>query len=147
MKIITKENDKDIVYIQYGDLRILSYNSITPENIKKLIPITVYSLTYSDEYMKFDNEEFIKWIKDLYFILDFNKFSNMSRNEIYQEYVVVESRIEIVLNDLKKIPKKKRKNQIGLYQAYEDLNYYKNQILKFIQSQELDLPEGKKYIY
>lgn len=147
MKIFTKEDGKDVVYIQYGDLRILSYSERTPDNIKKLIPIGVYSLIYSEKYMKFDNEEFIEWVRNTYFILDFDQFSKMSKNEIYREYVMIESRIELILSDLKKFPKRERKNQIGMYQAYEALIHYKNQILKFLQSEKLALPDGKNYIY
>lgn len=147
MKIFSNENGRDVIYIQYSDLRLLNYSQRTPENIKKLIPIEACSSIYMDEYMKFDNKELIEWVRNTYFILDFDQFSKMSKNEIYIEYIMIESRIELILNDLKKIPKKQRKNQKGLYQAYEALVHYKNQILKFIQSKELNLPDGKKYIY
>lgn len=147
MKIFSNENGRDVIYIQYSDLRLLNYSQRTPENIKKLIPIEACSSIYMDEYMKFDNKELIEWVRDIYFILDFNKFSKMSKEELYTEYKESEIKLERILQELKKIPKKQRKNQKGLYQAYEALEHYKNQILKFIQSKELNLPDGKKYIY
>ena len=147
MKIFSSEKGKEVVYIQYKNLRNLSNSKITPEYIKKLIPIKIHEIEYNDEYMKFDDKEFIKWIKDAYFILDFDKFSKMTKNEIYNEYDETEYKIKRILLNLNNFSKEERKNQIGFYQAYNDLCNYKNEILYFLKSKKIKLPNEKIYVY
>lgn len=146
MKVFSNENGKEVVFVQYCDLRILNFSSRTPKSIKKEIPMHVCSELESEEYFKYDNEEIVSWLKNIYYILDFDKFSKMSNDAIYKEYKENELRIDKILHDLKKMPKKERIKQIGLYEAYNDLEHYSGQILKFLQFREINLPNGKVYI-
>lgn len=148
MKIFSKEGSKEVVYIQYKDLKLLSESAQIPKDIKNKFPqsIFVYIISNEDKYFKFDDPVIVEFMKKIYYIVDFNKFKNLSQQEIFLEYKETRDKIKKIENKLNHMSKKQRKNQKGLYDAYYILLYYEKEIINFLKS-NIYLPNGIKYTY
>lgn len=146
MKVFIEEKGKETVFVQYKDLRFLCNSNQTPNEIKSLIPMCAFSLTNEEEYMEFEDENFIKYLKQVYFILDLNKFNEMSNEDIDKIYNDNVSNIIKIENKLKKLNKKERMKEIGTYEALSTLNYYKKEIEEYLKLKKENSLEIKKYI-
>ena len=63
MKIFTNEDGKEKVYVQMKDLRFIGSNKFTPEDILKYVPIESYSISNQYEYICFEDEAMINYLK------------------------------------------------------------------------------------
>ena len=140
MKIFTNEDGKEKVYVQMKDLRFIGSNKFTPEDILKYVPIESYSISNQYEYICFEDEAIINYLKSLNYILDYNKFSNMTKEEIDFEYRENQKQMHLLESKIMKLPKKERTVQNPKYYALMNFQYYKESIEEFLNSNELKMP-------
>ena len=143
MKKFTKENGKEKVFVQIKDLRFLDMQDRTPDNIKKLISFEKINVNKQDEYFEFDDKEFIKYLKESYFILDYDKFNNMTYEQISEEFDKNEQNISKIINEKKKLRRKKMSSD-GLDDALMLLVYYEQSIAGFINEKKIEDERKRK---
>lgn len=123
MKYFRKEKNKEILYIQNKDIKFIINYSYMPKYIQDIIPLDVLTLSSMDEYSKFTDQSIVKWFKDAFYILNSDEIDSMSISEIDDKIMSNTKKVNDLLDRLKKIPKKKRKDNNELYNLSILINY------------------------
>ena len=137
MKKFEIENGKEKVFVQVKDLRFLLRHPRTPDNVNSLIDISLINANKQEEFFEFDDKDFIKYMHDSYFILDYDRFNNMSKKEVAEEFENNQEKMDKVIKDIKK--SKKNKTSIeGSKDALMGLMYYEQSIINFIEEKRIN---------
>lgn len=136
MKRFTIEDGKEKVFVQIKDLRFLDMQQRTPSSIKKFFKFDSTNINKMNEYFEFDDPDFIKYMHESYFIIDYDKFNNMSEKEISKEFDDNCNNIEKVQKEIKKL-RKKHIDESGYNDALMLLVYYQDSIINFINEKRL----------
>lgn len=127
------------IYVQSKDLRFLDAQPRTPEEVKKQIKFNSINVNKPDEYFEFTDPAFIKYLKQSYFIIDYDRFNKMSREEIANELSENAKNIEKLQKQINKINRKlinsklKKQEAKPLEEAGALLMYYQNSMIEFAE--------------
>jgi hypothetical protein len=141
MKVIKKEKDKDVIYVQKGDLGFLN---MCDEDI----PASIYMKTFCQEitiidernrldYIKFDESEEVNYFMNLQFILNFNEYENLSLEDIESKGKEIADSINEIVDKYNLMNEKDKKNNTSLISQYEKLEYLYNSVV-LIYNQKLN---------
>lgn len=129
------------LYVQGFDLRFLDAHTMFPKKLRKLITFDEISLNRENEYFEISDPEFIKYIEQSYFILDYDTFNNMTNEQLNK---IVENN-EKNINDLKKkqdIAMKHNENMKPYTAAMSNLIHYRENIEKLKYEKNLNKKNG-----
>ena len=93
----------------------------------------------TDEYFEFTDPAFIKYLKQSYFIIDYDRFDKMSYDEIAKKLNENTKNIEKLQKQIKKInrrlinPKLKKQEAKPLEEAGALLMYYQESMIGFVE--------------
>ena len=154
MKRFVEENGKKIVIVQGKDLSFLDSQSRTPKNIKKLISFEHINYNNREKEFKFSDKEFVDYISDSDFIINFDEFNKLSRDEkliLLSKKASEMSNLakevnsylgkKIIAEDVSKITKK-RHDLSECRHCYESIVY----VLEDEQRKEIAKKQGRKLI-
>lgn len=142
MKIFHKEKGKEVVYVQMQDIMYIT------NEIDIQIPVSIFTKVFTGitivndynrfDFVRFDNKHEVKFFRDLDFILDYDKFKNLSDEEFVKEEEKLIDRANEIARKWNGMTKKERKNST-LLEEYENISY----MLKFMD--EIDaVKHGRK---
>jgi hypothetical protein len=134
MKFYRKEENKDIIYVQMQDIDFL--DSI---NIKEIINIKKDIIIYYNnrfELIRLDKYTDIELFKSLDFIIDYDYYNNLSKEELENIFNTIADEYEILIN------KKADKFEI------KKLQYKLSQLdlINYINNKGIDIPLPKNKI-
>ena len=127
------------IYVQSKDLRFLDAQERTPDEVKKQINFNLINVNKPDEYFEFTDPAFIKYLKQSYFIIDYDRFDKMSYDEIAKKLNENTKNIEKLQKQIKKInrrlinPKLKKQEAKPLEEAGALLMYYQESMIGFVE--------------
>lgn len=125
------------MYAQGFDLRFLDAHPIFPKNLKKLITFDEISLSREDEYFEISDPEFIKFLDQAYYIIDYDTYNSMTYEQISEVMNKNEKNIDDLKN--KKLLAKKNKENVAPYDAaMRNLLHYKNSISRFMDEKNIN---------
>ena len=133
MKAIYKDDNFEKLYIQVKDIEYLKKHRRIPKDIKEILNQTDYSIFNDDEYATFFDKDIINCLRGAYYILDMQKFDNLTYEQIMMEYNKNELNIRRAKLEKKKIPLSKRRDTRGIDDAIKDLVYYRNGIKEYLK--------------
>ena len=131
MKRFITENGKEKVFIQVSDLRFIDSQSRTPNNVKKNIKLDNLNVNKQDEYFEFTNKDFISYLKNADFIIDYDEFNNMSYEDICKGFEQNRKNIDRLYKEIKKDLKKKLDVTTKRHNLNE-LTHYEKSVLEFL---------------
>ena len=131
MKRFAEEKGKKVVYVQVKDLRFLDSQSRTPQNVKNLIKLEHLNVNRQEDYFRFDDEEFVKYLNNANFIIDYDEFSNLSDKYIREGFNINYQNI-ISLSDEIRADEKKKKDVKAKKENLNELKHYAQSIADFI---------------
>ena len=131
MKRFVTENGKEKVFIQVKDLRFIDKQNRTPASVKKLLNMNNLNANKQEEYFEFSNPEFVKYLKEAFFILDYDKFNSMTDEAISKEFDQNLKNMDKIQREKRKI-KRKSAVENGLNDALVALVYYQGGIADFV---------------
>ncbi len=123
MKIFNKENGKEVVYVQKGELAYLMHSceSIPTAIISDFFSeVVIIDGNNKDEFVRFENPSEIKFFKNEDWIVDYHDLVNLSEDQIIEEgkkAVVKMNEIAVEYNDTEDNElRRKLHNKYDLYE-------------------------------
>ena len=124
MKLFHEENGREVVYVQMQDLAYLNEKDISiPASIYMKVfsnPITIINNQNRFDFVKFEEKEEVQFFKELEFIIDFDKYKNLTDEEIEAQGDKLATRaleIEEKWNEMTKKEQEKNSDE------YQDIKY------------------------
>lgn len=93
MKIFNIEDNKEKMYMQVEDVKLLVLNKDTPRTISNIICNITFNDEYTDDqFICFDREEDVEFLKKQTWNVDFREYKNKSISEINKEIIDLNKR-------------------------------------------------------
>jgi hypothetical protein len=129
MKIFHTENGKEAVYVQMQDIMELN-RSDTPIlasiYMKVFKGIVIVDDTNRFDFVRFDDEEEVKFFKEVDFIIDYNEYKDMTDDQLENEWGKLVTKSNEIAKKWNEMSENEREKNINLFQEYENLKYMMN---------------------
>lgn len=134
MKIFTKEDGKEVVYVQIKDLVFIANHFRTPNEIKNLIPMHVTSMTADpNEYFAFTNPKFVEFMKrEVPYVVDKDEYDNLTDKEINEKRESLQRDLNTSDKKFNLLPKKDKKVNSTAYIGLMTLQHLKDDTDNYI---------------
>lgn len=133
MKLFHTENGKEVVYVQMQDIMHIHYETDIP------LPETIFVKVFTTgvtivtdanrfDFVKFEEDDEVKFFRDLKFIIDFDQYKSFSDEQLEEEaqkFAVKANDIATKWNGMK--PEEREENY-SLYVEHSNLDY----MIKFL---------------
>jgi len=128
MKVFHKENGKEVVYVQRTDIIYLATQrnkEIVLHNIcqKMSEGINVVTDTTRLEFVRFDNENEVKFFRECEFICDFDQYKDFTDEQIVAEVQRLAVKVNEIAKKWNEMTLKERSENISLNDMYHDLGH------------------------
>ena len=132
MKIFHTEKGKEVVYVQMQDIIYIS-NEIDisiPASIftKVFTGVTIVDDSNRFDFVKFDKKHEVKFFKDLDFILDYDKYKDLSDEDFEKEGQKLVDRANEIAKKWNSMNEKEREKNYSILEEHEKISY----MLKFM---------------
>lgn len=127
MKVFHTENGKEVLYVQMQDIVYLLCQTDTP------IPATILTKVFTGptivndsnrfEFVRFDDEQEVKFFKDLEFIIDFDQYKVFSDKQLEEEAQKLQTKANEIAEKWNSMTKEERKKNSSLYGDHRNLVY------------------------
>lgn len=127
MKVFHTENGKDTVYAQMQDIMYL-YNETDipiPATIVEKVSTGVTIVTDANrfEFVKFDEEDDVKFFRELEFIIDFDKYKSFTDEQLQEEAYKLGSKADEIAEKVNSMTTEERRENRNLYEEHRNLGY------------------------
>lgn len=78
------------------------------------------------DFVRFDDEEEVKFFKEVDFILDYNKYKDMTDDQLENEWRKLVTKSNEIAKKWNEMSEDEREKNINLFQEYENLKYMMN---------------------
>lgn len=128
MKVFHKENGKEVVYVQRTDIIYLATQrnkKIVLHNIYQKMSegINVVTDTTRLEFVRFDNENEVKFFRECEFICDFDQYKDFTDEQIVAEVQRIAVKVNEIAKKWNEMTLKERSENISLNDMYHDLGH------------------------
>lgn len=134
MKVFHNENGREVVYVQMQDLGYLVNESdlSVPESFFTKVFTGMTYITDSNrfDFVKFDDDEDVKFFKELEFIIDFDKYKGLTDEQLERESIKVITEINEIAEKWNSMSEEEQEKNGDLLEQYNDLKH----MLKFLTS-------------
>lgn len=130
MKVFHTENGKEVVYVQMQDIMYLSNETDMP------IPATIFTKVFTGvtivtdanrfEFVKFDEEHEVKFFRDLEFVIDYDKYKDLTDEQLEEEGQKLAVKANEIAEKWNNMSEEERKQNSNLLQEHENLGYMLN---------------------
>lgn len=135
MKIFNKEEGKEKVYVQLGDImELIQTNNTIPVSIVDKIfgkEKLIVADEKKDEFVEFNDTEEIEFFKSIEWILDYKKYKNLTQEELkflFEENIEESNNIIIKYNQLSY---EEKINDSNIHERYNTIQLKNEDIKKF----------------
>ena len=134
MKIFKNEDGKEVVYVQMQDMVFLN-------SIDDPIPASIYLQVLGNgitmivehnrfDYIRFEQEDEVKFFRDLEAIVDYNEFANLGLEEIEAKANEISDKISSIVDTYNSMAQEERRKNAKLLEDFEKLKYSHQWIAK-----------------
>ena len=129
MKVFHTENGKEVVYVQRQDIVYLSSETDIPipgsifEKVFSLTGVTIIDDSNRFGFVRFDKEHEVKFFKALEFIIDFDKYKDLSDEQLEEETRKLVDQINEIAKKWNSMTKEERRQNVFLSFDYGNLRY------------------------
>jgi hypothetical protein len=127
MKVVTEENNKEIIYIQMNDLAFLN-------STDEPIPASIYLKAFGQgtmlinddnrfDYLEFISPKDVEYLKALDFIVNYNEYSDLSLEDIENEGIKTSNKINEIANKYNAMNTNDKIKNSKLLSEYEKLKF------------------------
>ncbi len=130
MKLFHTENGKEVVYVQRHDMMYINSDIDIP------IPASIYlkffdGITIVDdsnrfEFVKFEEDDAVKYFKELEFIIDFDKYKSLTDDKLEEEVQKLGVKANEIAEKWNSLTKKERQKNKSLFQEHSKIKYMIN---------------------
>ena len=132
MKLFHTENGKEVVYVQMQDIMYLHHETDIPLSatilMKVFTGVTIVTDANRFNFVKYEEEQDVKFFRNLEFIIDFDQYKGFSDEQLEEEaqkFVAKANDIAAKWNGMK--PEEREENY-SLYEEHRNLDY----MIKFL---------------
>ena len=132
MKIFHTEKGKEVVYVQMQDIIYIS-NEIDisiPASVftKVFTGVTIVNDSNRFDFVRFDKKHEVKYFKDLDFILDYDKYKDLSDENFEKEGQKLVDRANEIAKKWNSMNEKEREKNYSILEEHKKISY----MLKFM---------------
>lgn len=143
MKLFHTENGKEAVYVQMQDIMYISNEIDMP------IPASIFTKVFTGvvivndsnrfNFVRFDEEHEVKFFRDLDFIIDYDKYKDLTDEQLEEEGEKLENNANEIVKKWNSMNEEERQENSSLFDEYNNIVY----MLKFI-SEVYAVKHGKR---
>ena len=127
MKIFHTEKGKEVVYVQMQDIMYISNEMDIP------IPASIFTKVFTGvtivddsnrfDFVRFDNQHEVNFFKDLNFILDYNKYRDLSDEDFEKEGQKLVNKANEIAKKWNSMTEKERKKNYSILEEHKKISY------------------------
>lgn len=143
MKLFHTENGKEVVYVQMQDIMYISNEIDMP------IPASIFTKVFTGvvivndsnrfNFVRFDEEHEVKFFRDLDFIIDYDKYKDLTDEQLEEEGEKLENNANEIVKKWNSMNEEEWQENSSLFDEYNNIIY----MLKFI-SEVYAVKHGKR---
>lgn len=129
MKLFHTENGKEVVYVQMQDIMYLHQSDLpvlASIYTKVLTGVTIVDDSNRFDFVRFDEEYEVSFFKDLEFIIDYDKYKDLTDEQLEEESKKLAVKANEIAEKWNNMSKEERKQNTNLRQEHENLGYMLN---------------------